>query len=174
MDDTVVYQKQIYALIQQICENAGMPLLPKYLPGLLAVFSGYQLVYVAMGPWLSTTFLPKAYPNFRGSDKLRWDENVVSLIQALVICTLSAQIMLFDEDRRNMTWQERTWGYSEPAAMVLTVANGYFYWHTMMMIRFREVFGWAMVAHGVAVSVLMTTGYVSFCQTPFSSRCAHI
>jgi hypothetical protein len=169
MDSSGTGQNQIYALIQTACEKANLPLLPTYLPGFLATFSAYQLLYVVIGPWLSTSFFPKVYPHLRGKKKLEWDENVVSLIQAVVLTTVAAQVVWFDEERHRMTWQERVWGYTEPAAVVLTIANGYFYWHTMMMLRYRSVFGWAMVAHGVAVSFLMTNGYVSLYETEFVS-----
>ena len=154
-------QNQISAFIQRACETANLPLLSTYWPGILGTFSVYQIIYAGIGPWLSTTFFPKAYPSLRGKKKLDWDENVVSLIQAIVLCAFAGQVVLSDEERQNMNWQERVWGYTKPAAMVLTIANGYFYWHTMMMIRHRDVFGWAMVAHGLAVSFLMTNGYVS-------------
>ncbi|EXJ68915.1 uncharacterized protein A1O5_07847 [Cladophialophora psammophila CBS 110553] len=149
----------MYVLFQTACDTANLPLLPPYLSGVLMTFSAYHLIYLSIGPWLSTFFFPKVYPHLRGEKKLDWNENVVSLIQAVVICVLATPVVLFDAERQRRTWQERVWSQTEPAAIVLSVANGYFYWHLIMMIRHRKVFGWAMVAHALAVSFLMTNCY---------------
>jgi len=68
-------------------------------------------------------------------------------------------VVLFDDERRRMDWQARVWGSTEPTAAVLTIANGYFYWHLIMMLRYWKVFGLPMVAHALSVSFLMTNGY---------------
>jgi hypothetical protein len=161
MDQSSTPKAQLYALVQAACDALNLPLLPTYLPGIVLTFSAYHFFYTSVGPWLSTTLFPKVYPTLRGKEKLNWDENVVSFVQAIVLCVLAGQVVLFDRERQRMTWQERVWGYTEPTAVVLTVGNGYFYWHLMMMVRHRRMFGWAMVAHALAVSFLMTNGYVS-------------
>ncbi|OCT51426.1 transmembrane protein 56 [Cladophialophora carrionii] len=152
-------QTQIYGPVATLCDALNLPLLPTYLPGIVVTFSVYHLIYTSVGPWLSTVLFPKSYPALRGRQKLHWDENAVSFVQAIVLCVAAGQVVLFDRERQRMTWQERVWAYTEPTAVVLTVGNGYFYWHLMMMVRYRRVFGWAMVAHALAVSFLMTNGY---------------
>jgi hypothetical protein len=154
-------QNGLAQLIRTACERANLPLLPAYLPGILTTFAAYQLIYSAAGPWLSATLFPKMYPQLRGRKKVEWDENVPSFIHAVVLCTLSAQVVLFDEEKQSMGWQARVWDYTEPTAAVLTVALGYFYFHLFLMVWHRKTFGWAMVAHAVTVSFLMTNGYVS-------------
>ncbi|KIY00701.1 uncharacterized protein Z520_03366 [Fonsecaea multimorphosa CBS 102226] len=158
----------LLTLVQTACVKASLPLLPPYLPGILMTFTAYHLTYLSIGPWLSTLLFPKVYVQLRGRKKLDWDENVVSLVQAIVICVLAGQVVLLSSDSdvdvmgrrwRGMRWEDRIWGYTEPDAVVLTVANGYFYWHFQMMVRHRDVFGWSMVAHAMAVSFLMTNAY---------------
>ncbi|KAJ9609455.1 hypothetical protein H2200_005782 [Cladophialophora chaetospira] len=158
MDGSKGYQ-QGYGLVQAACEWAYLPLLPPYLAGIVATFLTYHIFYVSVGPWLSSTLFPKAYPPLRGKDKLLWDENVVSFVQAIALCIFAGQVILYDEERQGMNWQERVWGVTEPTAAVLTIGNGYFCWHLMMMVWYRKVFGWPMVAHALAVSFLMINGY---------------
>ncbi|EXJ58445.1 hypothetical protein A1O7_05870 [Cladophialophora yegresii CBS 114405] len=159
MDRSRTLQAQIFDPVKTACDALNLPLLPTYLPGIVVTFSAYHLLYTSVGPWLSTALFPKSYPTLRGRQKLNWDENLVSFVQAIVLCVAAGQVVLFDRERQRMTWQERVWGYTDPTAVVLTIGNGYFYWHLMMMLRYRRVFGWAMVAHAVAVSFLMTSGY---------------
>jgi hypothetical protein len=152
--------KTLEATVANISNAANLPLLHGSFPLLLSVFSFYQAIY-SIGPSLSSITFPKTYPLLRGKAKLEWDENVPSFIQAVVICCVSARALLIDTNRHVTTWQERVWGYSDEATKALTVANGYFYWHLLMMLWHRKTFGWAMVAHAVAVTFLMTNCYVS-------------
>lgn len=59
-----------------------------------------------------------------------------------------------------MTWQERVWGYSEGSNIALGVANGYFVWHAIMMCKYKNMYGWSMVAHGLACLAIMLPGWV--------------
>ena len=154
------YGHTMYGFIQAACDMANLPLLPPHLPVILLSFSAYQIIYMSLGPWLSTRLFPKTYTHLRGKEKVNWDENVPSLVQAIVISSLSSYVILCDQDRRQWNWQGRVWGYSEPTALSVDVANGYFYWHLQMMVRHRAVFGWGMVVHAIAVAFLFTNGYV--------------
>jgi hypothetical protein len=157
------------ATVADISKEANLPLLSDSFPLLLSVFSLYQAVY-SIGPSLSSVVFPKTYPSLRGKAKLEWDENIPSLVQAIIICGVSIRALLIDTNRHVSTWQERVWAYSHEATEALTVANGYFYWHLLMMLWHRKTFGWAMVAHAVAVTFLMTNCYVSADSPPQSGR----
>lgn len=151
-----------YTRIQSICDQIHLPLLPLYLPQLIITFLAYQLLHASVGPALSRRLFPKTYPYLVKKDKLDWDIHIVSLTQATLICCLAFPVVLFDDDRNRMSWEERVWGYTEKTATVLAIANGYFYWHLIMMVQYRHVYGWAMVAHGLATASIMTFGFVSF------------
>ncbi|KAH8816679.1 TLC domain-containing protein [Xylogone sp. PMI_703] len=150
---------ETYAYIQSACDRIHLPLLPPYLLQFLLTFLAYQLFYIHIGPGISARFFPKSYAHFKGKEKLDWDIDVVSFTQALLNFYLALQVVLFDDERKRMNWQERVWGYTEPTAKVLAIANGYFTWHLIMMVRYWKIYGWSMVAHGVATSSLMICGF---------------
>lgn len=52
-----------------------------------------------------------------------------------------------DDERRNMTLEERLWGYTGAAGLVQALATGYFLFDLVVMIRYLDVFGLGMLAH---------------------------
>lgn len=161
-------QPKLNEAIQTACDCAHLPLLPQWSSIVLASFAACQLLYAQIGPALTRWLLPKKYPNLTDRKRLDWDIHVVSFTNAAVITYLSTRVVLFDQERKQMTWQQRAWGFTESSAFVLAVANGYFYWHLIMMIRYHRVYGLAMVAHAVSVSFLMTNGFVSMSEQEIS------
>jgi hypothetical protein len=160
MDTYTKLPTDAHKRLQLLCDSLHLPLLPQWLPLLSAVFAGYWTLYFWIGPSVSSLVFPKAYARLNGRKRLDWDVHVVSFVNSLVTTILSARVVLFDIGRKHMDWQERAWGYTGPCAFALTIANGYFYWHLVMMIYHKKVYGWSMIAHASAVSLIMTSGYV--------------
>ena len=75
--------------------------------------------------------------------------------------------MWVDDERRQMGWEERVWGYSGAGGMIQGFAAGYFLWDLGICFRNRSVFGWGLLAHAVAALVVFSFGFVS--STPSSS-----
>lgn len=155
------WQPKFHEGIQSACDWAQLPLLSQWISTLLASFAACQLLYTQVGPLLTRWLLPEKYPNLSDRKRLDWDIHIVSFANAAVITFLSARVVLFDQERKQMTWEQRAWDFTESSASVLSVANGYFYWHLLIMLRYHRIYGWAMVAHAISVSFLMTNGFVS-------------
>jgi hypothetical protein len=101
------------------------------------------------------------------TSKLHWDVALVSLVQSSVVSVL----VLFDPARSHRTWQGRIWGCNDNHILGMgaaglegtigAVAMGYFAWHFVAMIFYREVFGWPLVAHGVVALFVGGVAFVS-------------
>jgi hypothetical protein len=156
------------SFIQQICNSLRLPLLPSYIHLTFLDLFICQLIYISLGPRLSTFFFPNHYHGrLDSAQKLDWDIHLTAFSQTTLIFGLGCWVMLFDEERRRMTWQERVWGWTNPTATALAIANGYFLWHLVMMVRYRKLYGWSMVAHAVSVVSIMILGFVSIPLSPF-------
>jgi hypothetical protein len=149
-------------LFEPLGDLLGLPLLPQHMHEILFFLCFYELLYTAISPSLSTRFFPKVYPKLDGKAKIDWNVHVVSLTQCSLIAPLAAFALIFDQERKNMTWQERVWGYTGVTNTLLGMANGYFVWHLLRMIKYYKIYGWSMVAHGISALAIMMSAFVSF------------
>lgn len=85
----------------------------------------------------------------------------VSFVQSSFISALALVVISLDTQRAAMSLPERIWGYTGAAGMVQAFAVGYFVWDTYIMVRYTRVFGAAMLAHGVACTIVFSLGFVS-------------
>jgi hypothetical protein len=153
--------KGLSGLFEPLGEVLGLPLLPQHMHEILFFLFLYDLIYTRISPSLSTSFFPKVYPKLTAKERIDWNVHVVSLTQCTLIGILAAFCLIFDQERRNMTWQERVWGYTGATNTLLGIANGYFVWHLLSMIKYFKLYGWSMVAHGVCALAIMISGFVS-------------
>ncbi|KAF2266356.1 hypothetical protein CC78DRAFT_513843 [Lojkania enalia] len=150
---------QMFEYIQPICNYLKLPLLPGHIHEVFGALLFYQILYMYIGPRISTYLAPKTYPIFQGRSKLDWNIHIVSMTQATFISFLSQYVVLFDYERKRMTAQERAYGYTELSTTALAIANGYFIWHFIMMTKHVNAYGWGMVAHACATNFLMIQGF---------------
>jgi len=68
--------------------------------------------------------------------------------------------MLNDDERWNMDWQQRVWGYTGAAGMIQGLATGYFLWDLMVTIRYLKSFGPGMLAHAASALTVFSFGFV--------------
>jgi TLC domain len=88
-----------------------------------------------ISPNLSTRFFPNIYRKLNGKAKIDWDVHIISLTQCTIIVPVAVFALAFDQERKNMTWQERVWGYTGVTNTLLRIANGYFVRHLLSMIK---------------------------------------
>jgi hypothetical protein len=169
VDNTTKMHDPLQNLTPQILETIfhptgdilNLPHLTAHIHELLFSLLVYHLIYTRISPLISSILFPKVYPSLKSKDKIDWDLHAVSLTQSIVNSSLSLFILFYDEERLNMTWQERVWGFTEASNMLLAIANGYFIFHFLVMVIHRETYGWGMVIHGISVLAIMLPGLVS-------------
>ena len=81
--------------------------------------------------------MPQHYPKSRGK-RINWDAHVVSLIQSTLINGLSLWVIFVDDERKNMDFQERVWGYTGASGMIQAMACGYFVWDFMVTLLYLD------------------------------------
>ncbi|KAF7868431.1 hypothetical protein EAF04_004963 [Stromatinia cepivora] len=147
------------AFFNPVGDILGLPHLANHIHLLLSFLFLYHVLYNHISPLISHFLFPKIYPRLSHRDKVDWDGHIVSLVQSCINSYISVYILLFDSQRNTMGWQDRVWGYSEGCNVALGVANGYFVWHAVMMCKYKDLYGWSMVAHGFACLAIMLPGW---------------
>ena len=147
---------------QPVADFLSLPSLPLHIHEVLAASLLYGVIYYPLSPILSRLFLSRHYNQLSRARKLNWDAHVVSLVQSCLINALALWIIVADDDRNAMTWQERIWGYTGASAMVQALATGYFLWDLIVTSRNMDVFGLGTLAHAVSALVVYTLGFVGY------------
>ena len=81
-------------------------------------------------------------------------------MQSLLINVLAIWVILTDEERKNMDWAGRVWGYTGGGGMIQGFAAGYFLWDLCVSLAHVDVFGWGLLAHAISALVVFSLGFV--------------
>jgi hypothetical protein len=146
--------------VQPFSESLGLITLPYHIHEVLAAFVGYTFINIYAAPRISTWLFPVKYPRLSPEKKMNWDVHVVSLCQSSLINALALWVMYNDEERWNMDWQQRVWGYTGAAGMIQGLAAGYFLWDLMVTVRYLKSFGPGMLAHAASALTVFSFGFV--------------
>lgn len=141
-------------------DRLSLPTLPLHIHEVLLIAACYQFVGSVVSPLISRYFFPAQYAALSRSKRLNWDVHVVSLFQSTTINALALWVMFVDDERRNMDWQERVWGYDGASAMIQALACGYFLWDLIITASNLNIFGLGMLAHAVSALLVYSFGFV--------------
>lgn len=147
--------------VQPFADWAGFTTLPLHIHEVLGSFLGYTFINIVFAPWISNILFPVQYNKLSKERKINWDVHVVSLVQSTSINILALWVMFADEERWNMDWRERIWGYTGAAGMIQGLATGYFLWDLMITVQHVKVFGYGMLAHALSALLVFSFGFVS-------------
>lgn len=145
-----------------LAEALSLPTLPYHVHEIIIAFAMYQLIHSYISPYLSARFFPETYNSFNKRTRINWDVHVVSLVQSLLVNTTGLYLMFFDEERRQMNWAGRIWGYDGASGMLQGLAGGYFIWDLIITIRHVDIFGVGMLLHAISAVTVFSLGFVSF------------
>ncbi|PFH55466.1 hypothetical protein XA68_18265 [Ophiocordyceps unilateralis] len=145
-----------------LCERLHLPSLPLHLHEVLAAALFYSFIFFPVSPILSSILAPRHYPKLPREKRLSWDAHVVSMIQSTLIIVLAVWVILLDDERRAMDWEERVWGYTGAAGMVQALAAGYFLWDLIVTSHNFDVFGFGTLAHALAALLVYSLGFRPF------------
>jgi hypothetical protein len=152
--------------VQPLADKYNLPTLPLHIHEVLFSAGLYTFIHLYGSPWISNKLCPAYYPRSSRGKKANWDSHVVSLFQSLLINTMALWVILFDQERKNMDWQERIWGYTGASGLVQAFAAGYFIWDLFTTIIFFDVFGIGVLAHAVSALAVYSFGFVSSVPRP--------
>jgi hypothetical protein len=140
----------------------ALPTLPYHIHEIVITAAFYQFVATVISPSVSRRLFPAQYSALSPSKKLNWDVHVVSLVQSTFINVLALWVILVDEERGNMDWQERVWGYDGALAMIQAFAAGYFLWDFIITASNVRIFGLGMLAHAFCALLVYSFGFRPF------------
>ncbi|KAI2621052.1 DUF887-domain-containing protein [Hypoxylon sp. NC1633] len=148
--------------VQPWADYLNLPTLPLHIHEIVLIAAFYHIVGSNISPFLSRRLFPTHYSPLSPARKLNWDVHVVSLVQSITINALALWVMYVDDERRNMDWQERVWGYTGAAAMIQALAAGYFLWDLIITATHLNVFGLGMLAHAISALLVYSFGFRPF------------
>jgi len=149
------------ALTTPLARTFNLTTLPLHFHEVLIAFAFYHFINSYGSPWVSRRLFPNVYPNFNKRTKLNWDVHAVSFVQSCLINVLALWVMWTDEERKNMDWRGRVWGYTGAGGMIQGFAAGYFLWDLCISAVHVDIFGWGMLAHAIAALIVFSLGFVS-------------
>ncbi|KAG9233417.1 TLC domain-containing protein [Amylocarpus encephaloides] len=148
--------------VQPFSDYFSLTTLPLHIHEVLGSFLGYYFINIVVAPWVSKKMFPVKYAKLSPERKINWDVHVVSLCQSTVINMLALWVMFMDEERKNMSWQERVWGYTGAAGMIQGMAAGYFLWDLCVTVQNVRLFGLGMLAHAMSALIVFSFGFRPF------------
>ncbi|KAI8629296.1 TLC domain-containing protein [Xylariaceae sp. FL1651] len=150
------------AAVQPWADYFNLPTLPLHIHEILLIAAFYQFVFSVVSPLLSSYLFPAQYAALSGSKRLNWNVHVVSFVQSTTINILALWVMYADQERKQMDWQERLWGYTGAAAMIQALAAGYFLWDLFVTAANVNIFGLGMLAHAISALLVYSFGFRPF------------
>jgi hypothetical protein len=146
--------------VQPFADYFHLTTLPLHIHEVLGSFLAYTFINTVFAPVVSKWLFPVQYPKLSAERKINWDVHIVSLVQSTTINALALWVMFTDNERKNMSWEERVWGYTGAAGMIQGLATGYFLWDLMITLQHAKVFGLGMLAHAFSALLVFSFGFV--------------
>jgi hypothetical protein len=151
----------LIALVTPISQRLGLYTLPYHIHEVLFAATFYTVVQRVISPWLSPKLFPNNYPQHSARTRFNWDVHVVSFVQSVVVCAMALYEMAYDEERAQMDWQERVWGYTGGTGLIEAFGCGYFLWDLIVTATNYSMYGFGTLAHAVSAIIVFSFGFVS-------------
>ena len=148
-------------LTKRIAPYFGLTTLQFHIHEVLGVFLLYHFICLYISPILSNAVIPSTYKKFPRRTKIGWDVHVTSFFQCMLVNIVCLYIMRYDQERKDMDFRERIWGYTGGCGLVAALATGYFLWDLWVSYVHLDVFGPGMLAHAVSALCVYILGFVS-------------
>jgi hypothetical protein len=147
--------------VQPLAELLGLSTLPLHIHEIVVAWICYHLICTTISPIISARLFPAVYPQLPARTTISWNVHVTSFIQSSIITVLALFVIWSDEERREMDWAGRIWGYTGAGGVVQGFAAGYFLWDLIASVVHLHVLGWGSLAHAVSALLVTTLGFVS-------------
>lgn len=147
--------------VQPVADKLSLPTLPLHVHEIIFALIFYQTINVVVSPALSRRFFPKTYNSFNRRTRINWDVHVVSMVQSLLVNTVALWIIFCDEQRSQMNWAGKIWGYDGAGGFLQGMAGGYFIWDLFTCTYHIDIFGVGMLMHAISACTVFSLGFVS-------------
>ncbi|KAF2116281.1 TLC domain-containing protein [Lophiotrema nucula] len=154
--------ESLQKLIQPFADYFSLHTLPLHFHEVLIAAVLYHVTNKFISPAFSRFCFPRIYPNFNERTKLNWDVHVVSFVQSTLINVLALWVIWTDQERADMNWQGKVWGYTGASGLIQAFAGGYFLWDLFITLRNINIFGLGMLAHAVSALFVFSLGFRPF------------
>ncbi|RKF53103.1 putative TLC domain-containing protein C17A2.02c [Erysiphe neolycopersici] len=148
--------------VQPIADYFHLTTIPLHIHEVLLAFLAYTFVDLVVAPVASRRLFPQTYATLSREKRLNWNVHVVSLVQSVTINSLALWVILVDQERKNMDWTDRVWGYTGAAGMIQALATGYFLWDLLISLIHIKIFGPGLLAHAVSAFLVFSFGFRPF------------
>ncbi|OJD31285.1 uncharacterized protein BKCO1_5000018 [Diplodia corticola] len=148
--------------VKPFADYMSFKTLPLHIHELLFAVLLYHITNTVISPWLSTRLFPNIYPQFNKRTRINWDVHVVSLVQSTLINALALWVSYVDNERAEMDWEGRVWGYTGASGLIVAFSCGYFVWDLWISLRYVKVFGLGLLAHAVSALSVYSFGFRPF------------
>jgi hypothetical protein len=147
--------------VRPTADYLGLSTLPFHLHEVVFAWICYHLIDTILSPVVSTWLFPSIYPSLPPRRRINWNVHFTSFIQSSFITTFALFVIWRDEDRKEMDWVGRLWGYTGAGGAVQACAAGYFMWDLVASIVHFNVLGWGSLAHAISALLVTSIGFVS-------------
>ncbi|KAF2120540.1 TLC domain-containing protein [Lophiotrema nucula] len=162
MRDPIPAPTLLVNFTKPVAEQWGLPTLPYHVHEILLGFAWYHFVLYVLSPALSKLLVPQPYNTFNKHTQLNWDIHWVSMIQALFINTAALYVIFADQQRKEMDWKGRLWGYTPASGMVQGFAAGYFLWDLQISSQYIALSGVSALLHAIGALAVTCIGFRPF------------
>jgi hypothetical protein len=145
---------------KSFAEKLGLTTLPYHVHEIILGFLGYHFILYVLSPAISQLVCPKIYNGFNKRTRLNWNIHWVSMVQALFICAAALWVIFKDEQRHEMDWRGRLWGYTPASGMVQGFAAGYFLWDLQVSAQYIHLSGPSALIHAIGALAVTCIGFV--------------
>jgi hypothetical protein len=142
-------------------DKMSLPTLPLHIHEVILALLFYQTINVVVAPALSRYLFPNVYSSFNKRTQINWDVHVVSMVQSLLVNTTAIWIIFYDQERSQMNWAAKIWGYDGALGFLQSLAGGYFLWDLFTCTYHIDIFGVGMLAHAISACTVFSLGFVS-------------
>ncbi|CZT02697.1 related to DUF887 domain protein [Rhynchosporium graminicola] len=148
--------------IKPLADFLSLWTLPYHIHEVIAALVSYQLIFSVLSPLASSWIAPKTYRGLPPRRRISWNVHVTSMVQSTFITTLALYVIWNDEERKNMEWVGRIWGYTGAMGLVQGLAAGYFLWDLIASIIHFNVLGPGSLAHAISALLVTSMGFRPF------------
>ena len=148
--------------IQPMANYIGLLTLPLHVHEIIFAWVFYHLVCTIISPAISNWLFPSTYVQLPARTMRNWDVHVTSFIQSSFITVFALLVIWTDEERKEMDWVGRIWGYTGAGGAVQGFAAGYFLWDLIVSTVHLKVLGWGSLVHAISALLVTSLGFVSY------------
>ncbi|KAF1994613.1 DUF887-domain-containing protein [Amniculicola lignicola CBS 123094] len=162
MRDPIPAPSFLVDLTRPFAERWSLTTLPPHVHEIFLGFFGYHVILYVLSPALSQRICPNIYRSFNKRTRLNWDIHWVSMVQALFINSAALYVIWTDQQRHEMDWRGRLWGYTPASGMVQGFAAGYFLWDLQISSQYISIAGASALLHAIGALAVTCIGFRPF------------